>query len=71
MRDSEWRRGINRKWYGFTCNLVVYDTSQGAYRWLEGPPVCVPSVVALLQQVLAPPVVGMLVEDPDALLDLS
>lgn len=30
-----------------------------------------PSVLALLQQVLASPVVGMLVEDPDAFLNLS
>lgn len=38
---------------------------------MKGPPLRVPSVFALLQQVLAPPVVRMLVEDPDAFLDLS
>lgn len=38
---------------------------------MEGPPLCVPSVLSLLQQVLASPVVWMLVEDPDPLLDVG
>lgn len=38
---------------------------------MEGPPLGVMLVLALLQQVLAPPVVRILVEDPDALLDVG
>lgn len=38
---------------------------------MEGAPLGVPLVLALLQQVLAPPVVGMLVEDPGTLLDVG
>lgn len=50
---------------------LVHNTSDGAHRRLHGPPLCVLPVLALLQQVLAPPVVRMLVEDPDAVLDVS
>lgn len=52
---------------GLRC---VHNTSNGAHRWMLGPPVWVPSVFALLQQVLAPPVVWMLIENPAAVLDV-
>lgn len=38
---------------------------------MKGAPVCVPSVLALLQQVLVSPVVRILIENPDAVLDMS
>lgn len=38
---------------------------------MEGAPLGVLLVLALLQQVLAPPVVWVLIEDPDALLDVG
>lgn len=38
---------------------------------MEGTPLSVPPVLALLQQVLAPSVVGMLIEDPGTLLDVG
>lgn len=47
------------------------DSSDGAHRRLKGPPVCVPLVFTLLQQVLAAPVVRLLVEDPRSILDMS
>lgn len=51
--------------------LKVHNTSNGAYRWMKSPPLCMSSVFALFQQVLAPPVVWMFIKDPDALMDLS
>lgn len=38
---------------------------------MEGTPLGVPPVLALLQQPLAPSVVGMLIEDPGALLHVG
>lgn len=53
------------------CGLVGRDAADGPDIGLHGPPLRVAPVLAPLQQVLAPPVVGMLVEDPGALEHLA
>lgn len=58
------------KVWSLVC-LKVHDASNGAHRRMEGPPLCITPVFTLLQQVLAPPVVWMLIEDPDAIVDMS
>lgn len=45
---------------------MLLKPADGSNNGLHAPPLCVPSVLAPLQQVHTPPVVGMLVEDPGA-----
>lgn len=52
-------------------DLEVHNASNGANRWLKSPPLRVPPVFALFQQVLAAPVVWMLIEGPGAILDVG
>lgn len=47
--------------------VQIDDPSQRAHPGIHGPPVVVAPVVPRPQQVLAPPVVGQLIEDPAAL----
>lgn len=51
--------------------LVPRNPADGSNGGLHGAPLGVPAVLAPLQQVLAPPVVGVLVEDPGAFEDLA
>lgn len=51
--------------------LVFRNPADGSNSWLHGPPLRVPSVLAPLQQVLAPPEIGMLIEDPSTFKHLA
>lgn len=44
--------------------LLLLNTAEGSHTWLHAPPLRVSSVLPPLQQVLAPPVAGMIKEDP-------
>lgn len=61
LADTSWRG----------CGLVSRDSADGPDIGLHGPPLRVTPVLAPLQQVLAPPVVRVLVEDPGALKHLA
>lgn len=61
LADASWRG----------CGLVGRDSADGPDIRLHGAPLRVAAVLAPLQQVLAPPVVRMLVEDPGALKHLA
>lgn len=51
--------------------LVFLNPADGSNSWLHAPPLRGPSVHAPLQQVLAPPVIGLLVEDPGTVENLA
>lgn len=65
------RLGSGERWWTESDRVLLHDTLDGTHGWLKGAPLGVSPVFALLQQVLAPPVVRILVEDPGALLDVG
>lgn len=65
------RLGSGERWWTGSDGVSLDDTPDGTHIWLKGAPLGMSPVFALLQQVLAPPVVRILVEDPGALLDVG
>lgn len=59
---SRWKRGYSKNF-----SIEIHGSSQRAHSGIHGSPVVVPPVVPWPQQVLPPPVVGQLIQDPAAL----